>query len=74
MIKSKTMLKRAAAFLLTLALVFSSGDFVPGIAAAIAEEEPIVSHEEQPDLAPLVHEDKNLDYDSVPLFAIYAVK
>lgn len=26
------------------------------------------------DIAPLVHKDKKLDYDSVPLFAIYAVK
>lgn len=26
------------------------------------------------DIAPLVHKDKNLDYDSVPLFGIYAVK
>ncbi|MBR3018685.1 MAG: hypothetical protein IKH57_16665 [Clostridia bacterium] len=34
-----TLLKRIVAFLLTLSLVFTSGDFVPGIAAAIAEGE-----------------------------------
>ena len=26
------------------------------------------------DIAPLVHVDKKLDYDAVPLFAIYAAK
>ena len=51
-----TLLKRIVAFLLTLALVFSSGDFIPVIATAIAEGEAAVSTEEQPEVVPPVSE------------------
>ena len=49
------------AIMLTLILVFTSGDFVPGIAAAIAEDEPTVSTTEQPDtVLPSSDEDKTV--------------
>ncbi len=51
-----TLLKRIVAFLLMLALVFSSGDFIPVIATAIAEGEAVVSTEEQPEVVPPVSE------------------
>ncbi|MBR3018477.1 MAG: hypothetical protein IKH57_15605 [Clostridia bacterium] len=44
-----TLFKRVVAFLLTLALVFTSGDFIPAIATAMAEGESAAIAQEKPD-------------------------